>query len=56
MTKSIEFYFDFVSPYSFLAHKKICKIKNSENIKYKSIAARTNIGKMDVTKILQIFA
>jgi len=34
MTKSIEFYFDFVSPYSFLAHKKICKIKNSENIKF----------------------
>ena len=34
MTKSIEFYFDFVSPYSFLAHKKICKIKNNENIKF----------------------
>ena len=34
MTKSIEFYFDFVSPYSFLAHKKIRKIKNNENIKF----------------------
>ena len=34
MTKSIEFYFDFVSPYSFLAHKKIRKIENNENIKF----------------------
>jgi len=34
MTKSIEFYFDFVSPYSFLAHKKIRKIKNNKNIKF----------------------
>ena len=34
MIKSIDFYFDFVSPYSFLAHKKICKIKNNENIKF----------------------
>ena len=55
MTKSIEFYFDFVSPYSFLAHKKIRKIENSENIKYKLIVTRTKIGKTDVTKILQIF-
>jgi 2-hydroxychromene-2-carboxylate isomerase len=23
MTKSIDFYFDFISPYSYLAHKKI---------------------------------
>ena len=34
MTKSIEFYFDFISPYSFLAHKKIRKIENNENIKF----------------------
>ena len=27
MTKSIDFYFDFISPYSYLAHKKIKKLK-----------------------------
>ena len=39
MNKPFEFYFDFVSPYSFLAHKEIKKIekKNSLNIKYKPI-------------------
>ena len=34
MIKSIDFYFDFVSPYSFLAHKRIRKIENEEKIKY----------------------
>ena len=33
MTNSINFYFDFVSPYSFLAHKQIEKIERSEGIK-----------------------
>ena len=28
MIKSFDFYFDFVSPYSFLAHKEIRKIEN----------------------------
>ena len=39
MNKSLEFYFDFISPYAFLAHKEIKKIekKNSLNIKYKPI-------------------
>ena len=39
MIKSFDFYFDFVSPYSFLAHKEIIKIekKNSIKIKYKPI-------------------
>ena len=39
MIKSFDFYFDFVSPYSFLAHKDISKIekKNSIKIKYKPI-------------------
>ena len=39
MIKPFDFYFDFVSPYSFLAHKKIKKIeiKNSIKIKYKPI-------------------
>ncbi len=39
MIKSFDFYFDFVSPYSFLAHKEIRKIekKNSVKIKYKPI-------------------
>ena len=33
MNKAIEFYFDFVSPYSFLAHKQIKNIENREGIK-----------------------
>ncbi|MDC0628628.1 2-hydroxychromene-2-carboxylate isomerase [Pelagibacteraceae bacterium] len=39
MIKSFDFYFDFVSPYSFLAHKEIRKIekKNSIKIKYKPV-------------------
>ena len=39
MTKSIDFYFDFISPYSYLAYKKI-KLINKENkiiINYKPI-------------------
>ena len=35
MIKPFEFYFDFVSPYSFLAHKEIRKIENKEKIKIK---------------------
>ena len=34
MTKLIEFYFDFVSPYSFLAYKQISKIEKEMNIKF----------------------
>ena len=39
MTKSIEFYFDFISPYSFLAYKKIkfLNINNKINIIYRPI-------------------
>ena len=39
MIKPFEFYFDFVSPYSFLAHKVINKLesKNSIKIKYNPI-------------------
>ena len=35
MSKSIDFYFDFVSPYSYLAHKRIRKIEERKNIKFK---------------------
>ena len=35
MIKPFEFYFDFVSPYSFLAHKEIRKIEYKEGIKIK---------------------
>ena len=39
MTKSIDFYFDFISPYSFLTLKKIkyLKVNNSINFIYKPI-------------------
>ena len=32
MIKSIDFYFDFISPYSYLAHKKIKNLKEEKNI------------------------
>jgi 2-hydroxychromene-2-carboxylate isomerase len=35
MIKPFDFYFDFVSPYSFLAHKEIRKIENKIGIKIK---------------------
>lgn len=39
MIKSFEFYFDFASPYSYLAHKKIRRLEkeNTIKIKYKPI-------------------
>ena len=39
MIKSLDFYFDFISPYSYFAHKEIIKIekKNSIKVKYKPI-------------------
>ena len=36
MTKEIDFYFDFISPYSYLAHQKIKTIKNV-NFNYKPV-------------------
>ena len=36
MTKSIDFYFDFISPYSYLAHLKIKRTKNI-NFNYKPV-------------------
>ena len=35
MINPFDFYFDFISPYSFLAHKEIKKIENQESIKIK---------------------
>ena len=32
MTRSIDFYFDIISPYSYIAHKKIEKVKKEKNI------------------------
>tara|TARA_A100001011_G_scaffold379811_1_gene446294 strand:+ start:277 stop:864 length:588 start_codon:yes stop_codon:yes gene_type:complete len=37
MIKPFDFYFDFVSPYSFLAHKEIKKIENKTGIKIRYI-------------------
>tara|TARA_B100001121_G_scaffold294975_1_gene299000 strand:+ start:182 stop:760 length:579 start_codon:yes stop_codon:yes gene_type:complete len=37
MIKSIDFYFDFISPYSYIAHKKIINLKQRSNFKYKAI-------------------
>ena len=34
MNKSIDFYFDFISPYSFLAHKRIKILEEEEKIKF----------------------
>ena len=42
MTKSLDFYFDFISPYSFLAYKKLKLLNknNNININYKPILLR----------------
>jgi 2-hydroxychromene-2-carboxylate isomerase len=37
MTKEIDFYFDFISPYTFLAHKKIQSLTKEIKINYKPI-------------------
>ena len=37
MTKSIDFYFDIISPYSYLAHKKIITLRKKINFNYKPI-------------------
>ena len=35
MTKSIDFYFDFISPYAYLAHSKIKILKEKKNINFR---------------------
>ena len=37
MTKEIDFYFDFISPYAYLAHKKIQSLPKDIKINYKPI-------------------
>ena len=37
MTKKIDFYFDFISPYSYLAHKKIINLNRRNDFNYKAI-------------------
>ena len=34
MTREIEFYYDFISPYSYLAHKKMIEIEKSKKINF----------------------
>ena len=34
MNKSIDFYFDFISPYSYLAHKKVKILKDKKNVNF----------------------
>jgi 2-hydroxychromene-2-carboxylate isomerase len=38
MTKKIDFYFDFISPYTYLAHKKIQSLPKKTKINYKPIS------------------
>ena len=37
MTKSFDFYFDFISPYSYLAYKKFLSLNNNININFQPI-------------------
>ena len=37
MTKKIDFYFDFISPYSYLAHRRIVSLNNRDKFNYKAI-------------------
>ena len=34
MTREIEFYYDFISPYSYIAHKRIAEIENRNEVKF----------------------
>ena len=43
MTKSIDFYFDFISPYSYLAHKRIINL-NLRNICYEIVDGEYSIN------------
>ena len=51
MIKSIDFYFDFISPYSYLAHKKIKTLKEKKNIifNYKPILVGGLHNLQDIT-------
>ena len=48
MNKLIDFYFDFISPYSYIAHKKIIKLNLRDNFNYKAIllGGLHNLGKI----------
>jgi len=48
MNKLIDFYFDFISPYSYIAHKKIIKLHQRNNFNYKAIllGGLHNLGKI----------
>ena len=48
MTKEIDFYFDFISPYSYLAHQKIKFIKNV-NFNYKPVLVGGLHNLQDIT-------
>ena len=37
MSKHIDFYFDFISPYSYLAHKRIINLNQRNIFNYKAI-------------------
>ena len=37
MNRLIDFYFDFISPYSYLAHRKIINLDQRKNFNYKGI-------------------
>ena len=48
MSKTIDFYFDFISPYSYIAHKKIIRLNLRKNFNYKPIllGGLHNLGKI----------
>ena len=48
MNRLIDFYFDFISPYSYIAHKKIIKLHQRNNFNYKAIllGGLHNLGKI----------
>ena len=56
MIKNFEFYYDFASPYTYLAHKKIREIekKNSIKIKYMPILLGGLLKKLDIKSNAEI--
>ena len=48
MSKKIDFYFDFISPYSYIAHKRIIELNHRSKFNYKPIllGGLHNLGKI----------
>jgi 2-hydroxychromene-2-carboxylate isomerase len=56
MSNHIDFYFDIISPYSYIAHKKIQKLRKIINFNYKPIllGGLHNLAEMTLLLLINI--